>query len=297
MKTHELLDAANLDPAAWILEAGVYLAQSCGEDKADYLAAAFDDIAAESRDPKGACFSPEHTREGVRQHLGDSLIDSRFAAKGTCDHCGAWFKFGMIYRHTSGVACVVGHTCAAQSFAVENRYTLTLNRARKAAQAREHSAKMAAAARAQAVGGGFEWLYAEKHTNKLLADVASKGAQYGSLSERQIELVKRVRDDVAKRAAEPQLPPSTYQGEVGKPLTVTVEILAVREREGYMPGTKSFWHLMRDAAGNVYTSRGASIGDRGEKIAGTFTVKAHEEYQGTKQTILQRPRKLSTVTA
>jgi hypothetical protein len=42
------------------------------------------------------------------------------------------------------------------------------------------------------------------------------------------------------------------------------------------------------------TYRGSNnLGDRGDRVAGTFTVKTHEEYKGAKQTSVARPRKLT----
>lgn len=302
MKTHELLDAANLDPAAWTLHAGVYMGKP-GEDTEDYLACAFDDLCSDAG-VSDVSWMASHKWAGIVKALPE-LIDSRYKAKGTCDHCGAWFKFGMVYKHTSGVFCVVGHTCASKSLNVPSRYTLDLNRARAAAEAAAKRAKNIAAAMVQAKANNIEWLYTETHTQAILTDIAAKGRQWGSLSVRQIELVQRIhsgapseyavkRDELAaKREAEKAA--SIYLGEVGKPLTLSLDILTVREHtfDGYPPRT-SYWHLMKDAAGNFVTYRGSvQLGDRGDKVTAKFTVKKHEEYNGAKQTVVQRPRELS----
>lgn len=303
MKTHELLDAANLDPASWVLTAGIYIGKP-SEETDDYLGQAFDDMCSEvGRSDVG--WFPEHRWAGIVKRIGEPLLDSRFKAKGTCDHCGAWFKFGFVFTHTTGAVCVVGHTCAYKSFAVPDRMTLELNRAREAAAAIAKAAKMKAAALAQAVAGGFEWLYTETHADRILTDIAAKGRQYGELTPRQVDLVKRIHSGapseyqiardakIAQREAERAA--SNYQGEIGKPLVVALEILAVRERtfDGYPPRT-SYWHLMRTVDGHVMTYRGSvQLGDRGDRVQAKFTVKAHEEYNGTKQTVLQRPRELT----
>jgi hypothetical protein len=301
MQTHELLDAANIDPSAWTCEAGVFFGKISEDD---------DGRDAMMADALGECggefFMSAQSRTDVVKELGPALIDSRFRQRGTCDHCGAWFKFGMVYRHASGAACVVGNTCAAKTMSVPDRYTLILKRAKAKADAAIQNAKMKAQALAQAAAGGFEWLYAVEHADRILIDIAAKGRQYGGLTPRQVELVQRIHSGApneAKLAAEARAAArlaeqaaSNYMGEVGKPLTVNAEILAQTERTytDVWPARTVFWHLMKTAEGNFVTYRGSNnLGTRGAKVAGTFTVKAHEEYKGTKQTVLQRPRKLT----
>lgn len=305
MKTHELLDAANLDPAAWTCEAGVFFGTISAEDDSGR-----EEMMAEALGECGGDFFMEGNRDKVRKALGDSLIQSRFAAKGTCDHCGAWFKFGMVYRHTTGAACVVGHTCAAKSMSVPDRYTLVLKRARAKVEAALQNAKMKALALAQAATLGFEWLYTVEHADRILMDIAAKGRQWGGLTVRQIELVQRIHSGAAaedakarEKAAQDRADArraeqaaSNYMGEVGKPLTIDCEILAQTERTytDVWPSRTVYWHLMKDTAGNFVTYRGSnSLGHRGDRVAGTFTVKAHEEYKGAKQTSVARPRKLT----
>lgn len=127
----------------------------------------------------------------------------------------------------------------------------------------------------------------------FLADMYAAIGRWGSLTEGQL---KAVRGSMTREAqAEKDRNTSAYQGEIGKPLTVTLEILATREHvfEGFPPRI-STWHLMRDEKGNMYTMRGVALGDKGERITATFTVKAHETYKDVAQTVLQRPRKLET---
>jgi hypothetical protein len=305
MKTHELLDAAHIDPAAWTCEAGVFFGKIAEDDdgRDAYMAEALGECG-------GGFFMSAQTRSEVVKHLGDALLDSRFRAKGTCDHCGAWFKFGMVYRHTTGAACVVGHTCAAKSMSVPDRYTLVLKRAKAKADAAVQNAKMKALALAQAATLGFEWLYTVEHADRILIDIAAKGRQWGGLTPRQIELVQRIHSGAAaedakarEKAAQDRADArraeqaaSNYMGEVGKPLTIDCEILAQTERTytDVWPSRTVYWHLMKDVAGNFVTYRGSNnLGGRGDRVAGTFTVKAHEEYKGAKQTSVARPRKLT----
>lgn len=188
MKTHMLLDSENLNPADWTFVYGVYLG-TLGEGAEDYV----DAIGSALAELGGEEWLTSCTPAAVCRELGPELINSRFAQCGTCDHCGARFKLGMVYRHTTGALAVVGNTCAYKSLSVPDRYTLVLNRARAAAAAATKRAKNIAAADAQAAAGGFSWLYTETHTDRILTDIAGKGYAWGGLSERQIELVQRIR--------------------------------------------------------------------------------------------------------
>lgn len=305
MKTHELLDVAHIDPSAWTCEAGVFFGTISADDDSGR-----DEMMADALGECGGDFFMAGNRTDIVKQLGDALLDSRFRQRGTCDHCGAWFKFGMVYRHTSGGAAVVGNTCATKTMSVPDRYTLMTKRAKAKVEAALANAKMKAAALAQAKTLGFEWLYTVEHADRILIDIAAKGRQWGGLTPRQIELVQRIHSgapneaklkaEARAAAREAEKAASNYQGEVGKPLTLTVEILHVTERTytDTWPARTVYWHLMKDAAGNFATYRGSNnLGQRGDKVTGTFTVKAHEEYQGTKQTQLQRPRKVTGVRA
>jgi hypothetical protein len=308
MKSHELLDAANLNPADWALVAGVFFGKISEDDDSgrdEMMAEALGELGGEGWDLR--------TRREIANDPAYACIDSRFRAKGTCDHCGAWFKFGIIYRHTSGVSCVVGHTCADKSMSVSDRYTLVLNRARAKVEAAAKTAKLKAQAIKSAEEGGYEWLYTVEHADRILIDIARKGLQFGGLTVRQVEFVKSIhsgehaknvaaREAAAKaraEAREAEKAASNYIGEQGKPVTIDAEILATSERTYHdvYPVRTVYWHLMKAGADYV-TYRGSNqLGQRGDRVTGTFTVKGHEEYKGTKQTQLQRPRKLTTTKA
>lgn len=292
METHKLLDRATIDPAAWVCESGVFFGKISEDDdgREQYMA----DTLAELSD---GFFVPGNRVE-VRKALGDSLIDSRFAHKGTCDHCGAWFKFGMIYRHTSGAACVVGNTCAQNTMSVPDRYTLTLARARKLAEAKAAQAKFARErderltaflATDEGAKVGAFLLNCDKG---FLGSLNESLHKWGRLTPGQLAAVRKIMNPPEPK---PVLPPSEYQGEVGKPIVVDVEIVATNQRDTQFGPV--YWHLMRDTKGNMYTARGVYLGTRGDKLAATFTVKAHELYNGTSQTVLQRPRKVTLTKA
>ena len=47
---------------------------------------------------------------------------------------------------------------------------------------------------------------------------------------------------------------------------------------------------LRDDDGNMIVQKGVSIGDKGDRLTVTATVKEHGERNGVKQTIISRPK-------
>lgn len=236
----------------------------------------------------------------------------------SCDYCGTgiMYAFWIVNADESrrfkvGCDCVAKTNADVEGFSAEKSKHDKTIRAERNKRAREtraakreaeykerqkaYAIEREARFNAFATEHGDVITFLSKHMGQpgFLGDMYAAIGRWGSLTEGQLKAVRASMARDAQRAADAAV--SNYQGEVGKPVTVTLEILATRAHtfDGFPPRT-SYWHLMRDDRGNVYTMRGVSIGDKGERITGTFTVKAHEEYKGTKQTVLQRPRKLET---
>ena len=105
-------------------------------------------------------------------------------------------------------------------------------------------------------------------------------------------------NDALKRAQDV----SEYVGEVGERITVEVTLKGSYSFETHYTysGETNYIHTFEDAAGNVYKWKTADClsykpEDRnwvypepGDRLTITGTVKAHEEYKGTKQTVLTR---------
>jgi hypothetical protein len=236
----------------------------------------------------------------------------------SCDYCGTgiMYAFWIVNADSSrrfkvGCDCVAKTNADVDGFKAEKaKHDKTLRDERnKAARERraakreaEHKERQKAWAiereqrfNAFALEHGDVITYLSKWQGQagFLGDMYAAVGRWGSLTEGQLKAVRGSMERDAQKAKDQAV--SAYQGDVGKPLTVTVDILAVREHVmSRFPHAVSYWHLMRDAKGNVYTMRGVALGDKGERITGTFTVKAHETYQDTAQTVLQRPRNLTT---
>lgn len=125
-----------------------------------------------------------------------------------CHHCGASIRYGAVLHHVSGESIIVGETCLDR-FGLSSSEFHTMRKAAELDRAR-HAIRQAIAA-FSAANPDLAWL-GEKVTpephaaNGFLVDVARKLRTYGSLSDRQIDAVRKavIRDAerVARQAAE-----------------------------------------------------------------------------------------------
>lgn len=142
--------------------------------------------------------------------------------------------------------------------------------------------------------------------NHFLSSLYHKIAKWGNLSENQMNAVRRLIADSKKK-------PSEHVGIVGKRKEFELTILHKISYENDWGGGTIF--IMSDAEGNkvIYKGSGyiekivppdeknpyehytyAQVGDKVKIVGG---VKAHSEYKGEKQTIIQRVKTLDIVTA
>lgn len=121
--------------------------------------------------------------------------------------------------------------------------------------------------------------------------------QYGSLTVGQVNAVRKIiADRASKVAARRALDSgSVHISTVGKRAIFTVSVVKILSFEGDY-GTV-YINILKDSAGNVVIYKGASLANanvtEGDTVTIKATVKAHEEREGVKQTILARPVVLS----
>ncbi len=127
--------------------------------------------------------------------------------------------------------------------------------------------------------------------------------KFGKLSDKQREWVTKLADDLPNKAkmraeereAQAELDAgSEYVGKVGERIELEGEIIFTTT-----VGRDSQWGprelvKIRDADGNVITTfttaEWAWSAKRGQLVSGKATVKEHSTYEGTKQTIVSRPK-------
>jgi hypothetical protein len=100
---------------------------------------------------------------------------------------------------------------------------------------------------------------------------------HAKFQEREIERAERAKSDAD----------SQHVGQPKERLVLTLRVTAIHEHAGDYGTT--FITTLRDDAGNVYKWFGSYELERGETYTGKWTVKAHDEYKGVKQTVINRP--------
>jgi hypothetical protein len=125
--------------------------------------------------------------------------------------------------------------------------------------------------------------------------------QYGRLTEGQVAAVRRTIEKTAARKAEWAAKNAeknltrVHIGEVGKRMNVKLTCKKVitynRPQFHYYDNGVGYINIAEDEAGNVFVYRGESAGfpNEGETAMVKFTVKEHAVYNGTPQTVINRP--------
>lgn len=230
----------------------------------------------------------------------------------SCDHCGTSITYEYWIVGATGSRFKVGCDCVfkttqdekeikgfrEQRLALAKELRLTKTTAKRAQRQAEYEARKAEREKlVPAQVAEFKAANPE-FAARLEADISDFGKDlwhklnaWGNLTQPQMDSIKRgwERDDAKAKERET----STYQGTIGKRLTGVFTVKFVRSTTfmDRYPAVTSHWHIMNDEAGNVYTYRGSRyLGDIGTVVKATFTIKEHTEYQGTKQTVLARPK-------
>lgn len=309
-KRTDLAAPSVIDPAAFTFVAGVYFGSNPNED--------FDALLGEwmaEKDPENDKAGWYSKKPSVLADFPPLIENSNFVRKGTCDHCGARFDWGSVYQHTSGKHIVVGNVCADNTMTVPSRLELDVRRMKARIAAAREAVRNAAKARAEAVEGGYEWLYVSTHTNATLADIARKGLAWGGLTVSQVALVKRLHDGTpaeweVKKAA--QAAQRAAEEAAAEPVPVTTdrievegEIISLKVQDGYMPGTSVTKVLVKTTRGfklwgslpSAISNAGPVEGDyelRGKRVA--FSAKVEPSKDDPKFGFFSRPTRARVVT-
>lgn len=172
------------------------------------------------------------------------VFNGNFKRKGTCDHCGAWFLYGMVYRHEpSGEHICVGHTCAAETLDAGNREALDVKRLKKQVAAARKLKKLRENAAAWLAKNcpdlepvlGFE----ARPGHHILKDIRDRlWNRYPSLSYSQIKLVRKILGEIEEKAEEARRAPPAVDAEswavpAGKGIRVRGKVLVTKWKPGY----------------------------------------------------------------
>ncbi len=266
---------AELDPATYIYVGWIY--QGDSEAVLEAIHGAF------HHDPTD--LDPEKVRRS------NHLFNGNYKTKHTCDHCGAWFHWGNVYRHRpTNQIVVVGHICA-ERFQLESRAAWIQEQVRRQQEANERRHAILTAAR--------EWLVEEEHqdlvpiigeeaqpTHHILVNLKTSLFQWGHLTEKQADLARKIDRDLKTPTVEK---PKT-DVVVGNGVTITGIVVSTRSQEGNF-GFEYKMLVEDDRGFRVWGSVPSGIGEteRGERV--TFIANVEKSPDDLSFGFFKRPRK------
>lgn len=250
------------NPEEWHLAALVYLVNP-SEANDEFVGYMFEDLEAWNDAQPGS--TPFW---GWQEANTNCHEDSRFAEKGTCDHCGAHFNYGAAYMTKEGDFAIVGNVCAS------NKLNLTAHEYR--------DAKLRTAVKAAKSKAAAEKALDELAPNRRVAldtdhyivnSIRGNFRKWHSLSLKQWALVKKIAREEAEKA----------EAKANEPEAVAIpaELLEGRHTiSGILLGTKS----EPGYAYNTYITKMLVLDDRGFKIWGTLPDAIYEIEKGDRLT-------------
>ena len=140
------------------------------------------------------------------------------------------------------------------------------------------------------------YVYAKSYDNGhqgFWGSMADAIGEWGALTEGQTKAVRNSIEKDAQRRAEwaKRDAGSQHIGTVGERQSFTFNVTIVSSWDS-MYGT-TYLHVCRDADGNIIIYKGSNPWNAGDKITCMAKVKEHSEREGVKQTIIQRPTKVT----
>ena len=201
-------------------------------------------------------------------------IGGNFNNNGNCDHCGAWFTYGIAYTHNpTGKMIVIGETCASNRFDGEWAADLkTRKQQLKSLRQKSKSAVLGAAFLSHHDGLGD----ALKFDHHIVSDIASKLRRDGSISDAQIELVYKIIRENEQRETEKQSEPTPTTPVVIGRVEMFGWVLGTRCDENGFGGSTIKMLVRLDDANKIWvTAPDAILGNaalRGCRVRFTATV-------------------------
>jgi aminopeptidase N len=232
---------------------------------------------------------------------------------GSCNYCGMAIMHNFIIEDcTGGKRFVVGSDCVARTgdaglikavrgerlkvVRAKREVIRSMKRSEREAQwAKEREERRVAflAANAELLADAAPFM----EQGGFIADVLERGTKGGFVSDRALQAVA---DAVANRKRQFALKASSrHVATVGARVTlkVTVERVAHFTRASYAGyGVDTVWIItMRDEAGNAIVSKSTAFhAERNQELTIKATVKAHDEYEGEQQTVVQRIKEVQS---
>lgn len=225
----------------------------------------------------------------IRKKLNSNPFNGNHQEKGTCDHCGASFAYGEVYKHIpTGQYVCVGHICAAKAFGCSDRQEFAYRNLKKQVAAIRISMKQKDEAEAFIAENNLsDYINAEHH---IVTDIRNKLYRFGSLSEKQVALVKKIATEMvdrAKREAEDKA--NAKPVVAGNGIVIRGTVLAKKWQDSHYGETLKM--LVKDDRGfKVWGTVPSAVSiERGDKVAFTANVEASKDDETFG--FFKRPRK------
>lgn len=239
----------------------------------------------------------EHLRDGDVSEEQDEWLRSIVGTSSTCcNHCGKRMKYFAIIAHLeSRELHIIGTQCASSMLhysqdVVDGMHKATLKARQRANRVQK---KRKARANAEAFIDGVDGLRdALKTDHYIVDDIGFKLMEFGSISDKQVELVFKIQQQVEERKREQAAREAAgaarkHFGKVGERIrSHSIKCVFSKSFDGDF-GT---WYLVKfeDAAGNQFVYRGSAYYRMDQEYVASFTIKDHSEFRGEKQTIVSR---------
>lgn len=230
---------------------------------------------------------------------------------GNCRYCGTGILYEYVIKSAEGREFIVGSDCVRKTGAEvtgfrEQRLNLARTK-RETRRAEDRTAREARWAANRALRAAtfqadplnaalIKWLQDTPADckNDFQRQMKEHLQIIGSFSDKQRDAIQKMMQREEERDRIKQN--SEWLGEIGKPIEVEAAIAFQTCWASDFGWPRVFTYLtVLHQGDNVLVYKGNRLGERGEKVKGKFTVKEHGERDGTKQTIINRPRNLQVL--
>lgn len=158
--------------------------------------------------------------------LNTSTYKGNWEDKRTCDHCGTSFMYGAVFRHENGEAIVVGHQCANNAFGYDSRRDYDLRRFMRRVDQAKHQAAMEIQAQNFII---INHLADDLETSHyIINDLKGYLLKYGSLSDKQVALVRKIAAEQRGRMADMEAEKATRAPVICGKIRVCGKVLSTK---------------------------------------------------------------------
>ena len=201
-----------------------------------------------------------------------------------CDHCGSRYMYGCVFQHKpTGEHIAVGHVCADDAFdGLTSAIDFQMKRVKKqVAAARKTDRARKAAAEFVAKHEGLKEAFEVDH--HIINDIESRLRQWGSISDKQVELVFKIGRQMVDREAEKAKEVANAGPMPEGRIEIEGEVIHTKWQDNpFAYGASTLKMLVRLADGNkVWGTMPTSLTDcdtdKGDTVKFTATVEVSDD--------------------